>query len=238
MAKPSARREIAALSSEICGCRACPRLVEWREAIAVEKRAAFRDQEYWGKPAPGFGDVAARVLVVGLAPAAHGANRTGRVFTGDRSGDFLFASLHRCGFANQPECVSIHDGLALHDAYVVAAVRCAPPGNKPTPWERDTCQPFLVRELQLLRNVEVIVVLGSFAYEALWSALRAAGVDLPAKRAKFGHLVEQVAGKYTIVCSFHPSQQNTFTGKLTPSMLDATWARAGQLTSASTSAAP
>ena len=238
MAKPSAQHEIAALTQEICSCRACPRLVEWREAVAVQKRAAFRDQEYWAKPAPGFGDLDARVLVVGLAPAAHGANRTGRVFTGDRSGDFLFASLHRCGYANQAECVSIDDGLKLRDAYVAAAVRCAPPANKPTPLERDTCLPFLVRELALLRQVRVIVVLGSFAYDATWAMLRASGIALPSRRAKFAHLVEQPVGPYTIIGSFHPSQQNTFTGKLTASMLDAVWQRAGQLTSAITSAVP
>ena len=238
VAKPSAQHEIAVLTSEISACRACPRLVEWRESVAAEKRAAFRDQHYWGKPAPGFGDVAARVLIVGLAPAAHGANRTGRIFTGDRSGDFLFASLHRCGYASQAESLSIDDGLKLRDTYVVAAVRCAPPANKPTPLERDTCQPFLVRELALLRDVCVIVVLGSFAYDAMWATLRAAGLELPAKRAKFAHLMEQVVGPYTILASFHPSQQNTFTGKLTPSMLDAVWERAGQLTNAINSAVP
>lgn len=214
------------LRDEICECRACPRLVEWREQVAVEKRAAFRDEEYWGRPVPGFGDPQARVLVVGLAPAAHGGNRTGRVFTGDRSGDFLFASMYREGFANQPTCTHIGDGLALHDAYVLAAVRCAPPANKPTPVERDACRPFLVRELALLDRVRVIVVLGAFAYDACWAALRDAGVELPAHRAKFAHLVEQPAGPYTVLGSFHPSQQNTFTGRLTEPMLDAVWARA------------
>ena len=207
----------------------CPRLVEWREEVARTKRAAFRDDDYWGRPVPGLGDPRARVLVVGLAPAAHGGNRTGRVFTGDRSGDFLFASLHREGYANQPTCTHRGDGLALDDAYVLAAVRCAPPANKPTPVERDACRPFLVRELALLARVRVIVVLGAFAYDACWAALRDAGVELPARRARFAHLMEQHAGPYTVLGSFHPSQQNTFTGRLTEPMLDAVWARARQL---------
>ncbi len=209
--------------------------MHWRESVAIEKRAAFHDQTYWGRPVPGFGDPHAGVLIVGLAPAAHGANRTGRVFTGDRSGDFLFASLYRCGYANQPECVAIDDGLRLRNAYVSAAVRCAPPANKPTTEERDQCRPFLVRELALLKNVRVIVVLGAFAYDALWATLRDAGVELPARRAKFRHLMEQRAGQYTVIGSFHPSQQNTFTGRLTEPMLDAVW---NQVTKAMISAAP
>jgi uracil-DNA glycosylase len=226
-------RDLAALTAEIVACRACPRLVEWREAVAREKRAAFRDEEYWGRPVPGFGDPDAHLVVVGLAPAAHGGNRTGRVFTGDRSGDFLFASLHRIGFANQAESVRLDDGLQLLDAYVAAAVRCAPPANKPTPEERDTCMPYLVRELQLLTNMRVIVVLGAFGYEATWSTLRAAklpGVELPARRPRFTHGLEVECGAVTIVGAFHPSQQNTFTGKLTPDMLDAVFARARELT--------
>jgi uracil-DNA glycosylase family 4 len=225
-------RDLDALGAEISACRACPRLVEWREQVAREKRASFRDESYWARPVPGFGDPRARVLVVGLAPAAHGANRTGRVFTGDRSGDFLFASMFRCGFANQPTSVAIDDGLALHDAYVAAAVRCAPPANKPTPAERDECAPYLRRELELLREVRVIVALGAFGYEAVWSALRASadlGSELPARRPRFAHLVEVPCGKVTVLGAFHPSQQNTFTGKLTPAMLDAVWRRAAEL---------
>jgi uracil-DNA glycosylase family 4 len=226
------RDTLAQIDAEISACRACPRLVEWREKVAREKRAAFAHEEYWGRGVPGFGDPHARLLVVGLAPAAHGGNRTGRVFTGDRSGDFLFASMYRAGYANQARCVSIDDGLELHDAYIAAAVRCAPPANKPTPDERDTCRPYLIRELALLRDVRVIVVLGSFAYDALWATLRSmepVASEMPARRARFAHLMEQEAGPYTIVGSFHPSQQNTFTGRLTPDMLDAVWTRARQL---------
>jgi uracil-DNA glycosylase family 4 len=225
-------RDLLALTAEIVECRACPRLVAWREEVAREKRASYRDDEYWGRPVPGFGDPGARMLVVGLAPAAHGGNRTGRVFTGDRSGDFLFASMYRVGFANQPESVRIDDGLELLDAYVAAAVRCAPPANKPTPVERDTCMPYLVRELRLLKNVRVIVTLGAFGYEATWSTLKAAalpGVELPARRPRFTHGLEVECGKLTVVGAFHPSQQNTFTGKLTPEMLDAVFARARRL---------
>jgi uracil-DNA glycosylase family 4 len=217
------------LAAEISDCRACPRLVAWRELVAVEKRASFRDQTYWGRPVPGFGDPAARVLVLGLAPAAHGANRTGRVFTGDRSGDWLYASMFRTGFANQPTSTSIDDGLSLHDAWVSAAVRCAPPENKPTRVERDTCLPFFVRELALLDRVQVIVTLGAFAYEALWNVLRTDGVDLPRPRPKFTHGVEVPTERATIVGCFHPSQQNTFTGKLTEPMIDAVFTRAREL---------
>jgi uracil-DNA glycosylase len=225
-------RDLVALTNEIVECRACPRLVAWREEVAREKRAAYRDEEYWGRPVPGFGDPRARLLLVGLAPAAHGGNRTGRVFTGDRSGDFLFASLHRTGFANQAESVRADDGLQLIDAYVAAAVRCAPPANKPTPAERDTCMPFLVRELRLLTEVRVIVVLGAFGYEATWTTLRAAalpGVELPVRRPRFAHALEVPCGAVTVVGAFHPSQQNTFTGRLTPRMLDDVFARARQL---------
>jgi len=227
-----AAADLPALTAEIISCRACPRLVEWREDVAREKRASFRDEEYWGRPVPGFGDPSARLLLVGLAPAAHGGNRTGRVFTGDRSGDFLFASLHRTGFANQAASIRPGDGLELDDAYVAAAVRCAPPANKPTPVERDTCMPYLVRELQLLARLQVIVVLGAFGYEATWSTLRASGlvgVDLPAPRPKFAHGLEVECGRITVVGAFHPSQQNTFTGKLTPLMLDAVFERARRL---------
>jgi uracil-DNA glycosylase family 4 len=222
----------ARLEAEITTCFACPRLVAWREQVAREKRAAFRDETYWGRPVPGFGDPRARLLILGLAPAAHGGNRTGRVFTGDRSGDWLFGSLHRVGYASQPVSASRDDGLALRDAYVAAAVRCAPPANKPTPAERDACLPYLRRELALLTRLRVVVTLGSFAYEALWSTLRAGGVELPRPRPRFGHGAEVVAGKLTIVGCFHPSQQNTFTGKLTEPMLDAVFERARALTAA------
>jgi uracil-DNA glycosylase family 4 len=234
-------RGLDAVTSEIVSCRACPRLVEWREQVAREKRAAFRDEDYWGRPVPGFGDPNARLLLVGLAPAAHGGNRTGRVFTGDRSGDFLFASLHRTGFANRAESVRAGDGLELLDAYVAAAVRCAPPANKPTPEERDACLPYLVRELELLRSVRVVVALGAFGYEAAWTVLGRVAVDgisRPHRRPRFGHGVEVPCGGVTIIGAFHPSQQNTFTGKLTSDMLDAVFVHARHLISASTSPTP
>ena len=227
--------DLRALADEIVACRACPRLVAWRETVAHEKRAAYRDDTYWARPVPGFGDPRARVLLVGLAPAAHGGNRTGRVFTGDRSGDFLFSSLYRTGFANQPESVRADDGLRLRDAYVAAAVRCAPPANKPTPTERDECMPYLVRELELLERVRVIVALGAFGYEATWSACRAAAPPdatpgtTPTRRPRFAHGLEVPYGRVTIVCAFHPSQQNTFTRKLTAEMLDAVFSRARAL---------
>jgi len=214
------------LEREIVDCRACPRLVAWRELVAVEKRASFADDDYWGRPVPGFGDPAARLLIVGLAPAAHGANRTGRVFTGDRSGDWLYRALHRAGYANQPTSVWRDDGLALTDAWVAAAVRCAPPANKPTPEERDTCAPFFHREWALLSDVQVVVALGSFAYQAV------AALTGLRPRPRFGHGVEVALpdGK-TLVCSYHPSQQNTFTGVLTEPMFDAVFARARALSS-------
>jgi uracil-DNA glycosylase family 4 len=225
-----------ALALEISDCFACPRLVAWREQVARDKRAAFATEEYWGRPVPGFGDPRATMLVVGLAPAAHGGNRTGRVFTGDRSGDFLFASLHRTGWANQPASVSRDDGLRLSGAYVAAAVRCAPPANAPTPDERDTCLPYLRREVELLSEVRVVVVLGNFAYVAVWKVLRDAGWRMPARRPRFGHGVEAPVdgphGPVTVVGCFHPSQQNTFTGKLTPAMLDAVFIRARELAGA------
>jgi uracil-DNA glycosylase family 4 len=212
------------LEREIVDCRACPRLVAWRELVAVEKRASFAGDDYWGRPVPGFGDPAARLLIVGLAPAAHGANRTGRVFTGDRSGDWLYRALHRAGYANQPTSVWRDDGLALTDAWVAAAVRCAPPANKPSPTERDTCAPFFHREWALLGDVQVVVALGSFAYQAVatLTGLR--------PRPRFGHGVEVALpdGK-TLICSYHPSQQNTFTGVLTEPMFDAVFARARAL---------
>ena len=216
---------LAALEQRITGCRRCPRLVEWREQVARERRAAFADQEYWGRPAPGFGDPEASVYVLGLAPAAHGANRTGRVFTGDRSGDWLFASLHRTGYANQPHSVSADDGLRLTGMWIAAAVRCAPPANKPLPLERDNCLPYAAEELQLMPRVHVIVALGAFAWDA---ALRLHGGVRP--RPKFGHLAEaELPGGRVLLGCFHPSQQNTFTGKLTEPMLDAVFERANAL---------
>jgi uracil-DNA glycosylase family 4 len=212
--------DLDALADEVARCRACPRLVAWREEVAGAPRASFRGERYWARPVPGFGDPDARLLVLGLAPAAHGGNRTGRIFTGDRSGDFLFAALHRVGYANQPTSVSRDDGLELHDAFITAAVKCAPPGNKPTPAERDECRPYLVRELELLGRLKVVLVLGAFAYEGLWSILRRDGVALPRKRPPFSHGLEVPLARFTIVGSYHPSQQNTFTGKLTPAMLD------------------
>jgi len=219
------------VTAEIVECRACPRLVAWREEVAVEKRASFAAEEYWGRPVPGFGDPAATLLVVGLAPAAHGGNRTGRVFTGDRSGDWLYRALHRAGYANQPTSVALDDGLELSGAYVVAAVRCAPPANKPTPEERDTCLPYLEREWALLRDVRVVVVLGSFAYQVV------AGMVGLRPRPRFGHGVEvelppgqsgRLSGEHArlLLCSYHPSQQNTFTGTLTEPMFDAIFERA------------
>ncbi|MBI4933891.1 MAG: uracil-DNA glycosylase [Actinobacteria bacterium] len=212
------------LRKDVCECRACPRLVEWREQVAVEKRASYRDQTYWGRGVPGFGDGRARIMVLGLAPAAHGANRTGRVFTGDRSGDWLFRAMHRAGLANQPESVSVDDGLTLTDAWVAAAVKCAPPDNKPLPEERDNCRPFLQRELTLLKRLNTVVCLGAFAYDAACSEF---GVR---PRPRFGHGVETLAPNgLMLICSFHPSQQNTFTGRLTEPMLDAVFARAVEL---------
>jgi uracil-DNA glycosylase family 4 len=212
------------LERRIVGCRACPRLVEWRETVATTRRAAFRDEDYWGRPVPGFGDAAATIAIVGLAPAAHGANRTGRMFTGDRSGDWLFGSLYRNGLASQPTSVRRGDGLRLDGVWVTAAVRCAPPANRPTPEERDRCFPYLLQELALLTSVTVVVALGQFGYDVAARAL-----DLR-RRPRFGHAVEAAApdGR-TVVCSYHPSQQNTFTGKLTEPMLDAVFARACQL---------
>jgi uracil-DNA glycosylase family 4 len=219
------------LEREIVDCRRCPRLVAWREQVAREKRAAFAAETYWGRPIPGFGDPAARVVVLGLAPAAHGANRTGRVFTGDRSGDFLFAALHRTGFANQPTSVHSGDGLALRDAWITAAVRCAPPANKPTPVERDTCLPYAARELALLSDVRVIVCLGAFAWDAALRLLALRGAAVPKPRPRFGHGAEHrpEPPQPLLLGCFHPSQQNTFTGKLTPEMVDAVLLRAGEL---------
>ncbi|MGI9598404.1 MAG: uracil-DNA glycosylase [Acidimicrobiales bacterium] len=216
------------LAIEVADCRACPRLVEWRERVSVEKRASFSDWDYWGRGVPAFGDPDASLAVIGLAPAAHGANRTGRMFTGDRSGDWLYRALYRAGFANQPESVSVDDGLELTGAIVTSPVKCAPPANKPTTTERDNCRPFFVRELALVRP-KVFVVLGGFAYQALCSHFEIR------PRPKFGHGVEVSTASAddpdgpTILCSYHVSQQNTFTGRLTEEMLDSVFARARQL---------
>ncbi|MDX6650755.1 MAG: uracil-DNA glycosylase [Solirubrobacteraceae bacterium] len=226
---PGGPAALAALEEQVTHCRRCPRLVAWRELVAREKRASFADQEYWGRPVPGFGDPQARVFVFGLAPAAHGGNRTGRVFTGDRSGDWLFASLHRTGFANQPTSVSRDDGLRLRDCWITAAVRCAPPANKPTPQERDNCLPWSEAELDLLPRVRVIVCLGSFAWDAALRLLAARGAQIPRPRPKFGHAAETEVGGHVLLGSFHPSQQNTFTGKLTEPMMDAVFLRAREL---------
>jgi uracil-DNA glycosylase len=217
---------LAEVEHEVVECRRCPRLVAWREEVAQTKRAAFAGEEYWGRPLPGFGDPRAAVVVLGLAPAAHGGNRTGRIFTGDRSGDWLFAALHRAGFANQPESRARDDGLKLTGCWVSAAVRCAPPANKPTPDERDNCLPYLARELDLLTEARVVVCLGLFAWNAL---LRLLGSDVPRPRPKFGHGAEVQVGRLTILGCYHPSQQNTFTGKLTEAMMDAVFGRAREL---------
>jgi uracil-DNA glycosylase family 4 len=220
--------ELGSVADEVVRCRACPRLVEWRERVAREKVARFADQEYWGRPVPGFGDPAARILILGLAPAAHGANRTGRIFTGDRSGDFLFGSLHRCGLADQPTSLSRDDGLKLRGVYVTAVNRCAPPGNRPTPQERDRCLPFLEREIAALEALRAIVALGAFAWDGALRALAALG-HVARPKPRFGHGSEATVGPYAMLGAFHPSQQNTFTGKLIPPMLDDVLARATAL---------
>lgn len=218
---------LQALAAEIVECRRCPRLVSWREEVARVKRAAFRDQEYWGRPVPGFGDPAARVLIVGLAPAAHGANRTGRMFTGDRSGDFLYASLYRTGFANQPTSVSADDGLHLDGVFITAPVKCAPPANKPTTAERDNCRPWLDAEVALLSGVRVVVALGGFGFG---EALRIFGGAELRPRPKFAHGVEvQLPDGRVLLGCYHVSQQNTFTGRLTEDMLDAVFERTREL---------
>jgi uracil-DNA glycosylase family 4 len=215
-------------NARIIACRKCPRLVRWREKVAREKRASFRDEEYWGRPVPGFGDSQARLLVCGLAPAAHGGNRTGRVFTGDRSGDWLYAALYRAGFANQPTSKHRDDGLDLRDCYISACVRCAPPANKPTPRERDNCLGYLVEDLRLLKRVQVIVCLGAFAWDGALRALKR--LEYGAKRRPvFGHRAQAVVGPYTLLGCYHPSQRNTFTGLLTEKMLDGLFRRAGEL---------
>lgn len=217
------------LQAEIIQCRACPRLVAWREEVARVKRRAYRDWTYWGRPVAGFGDPKARLVIIGLAPAAHGANRTGRVFTGDRSGDFLYAGLHRAGFANQPTSEHRDDGLTLHGAYVTASARCAPPENKPLPEELARCAPFLDRELALL-PARVFLALGAIGWNATLLALSRAGLSLPPPRPAFGHGAEvPLPGGRTLVGCYHVSQQNTQTGRLTPAMFDAVMARVRQL---------
>ena len=216
--------DLGRLQQRVVDCRRCPRLVEWRERVAREKRPAFADETYWGRPIPGFGDPEARVYVLGLAPAAHGGNRTGRIFTGDRSGDWLFASMHRTGFANQPQSFHVLDGLRLDGAWVGAAVRCAPPANRPLPAERDNCLPYAAEELELLPHLRVVVCLGQFAWDA---AARLHGVR---PKPRFAHLAEHpTESGRTLLASFHPSQQNTFTGKLTEPMMDAVFERAREL---------
>jgi len=221
--------ELSSLAEEVVACRRCPRLVAWREEVARVKRAAFASEEYWGRPLPGFGDPAASVIVLGLAPAAHGGNRTGRIFTGDRSGDWLFAALWRAGFANQPTSVAVGDGLQLIGCYVTAGVRCAPPANRPLPAERENCQPFLVRELRLLSEGRVVVCLGGFAWYVALRALSALEVEVPRPRPRFSHGASVSLGRWALLGCYHPSQQNTFTGRLTEAMMDDVLARAREL---------
>lgn len=219
-----ATRTLAALDRAVTQCRACPRLVAWREEVARTKRASFLDWDYWGRPVPGFGPADAALAIVGLAPAAHGANRTGRMFTGDRSGDVLFAALHAVGLASQPTSTARDDGLSLSGVRITAPVHCAPPDNKPTPTERDTCRPWLAEELRLLPNVRSVLVLGGFGWQALLPVLAAAGWQIPKPRPVFGHGVRvdlQGRSELTLIGSYHVSQQNTFTGRLTPAMLRA-----------------
>jgi len=223
---------LASLAAEIEACRACPRLVAWRETAAADPPARFRGEAYWARPVPGFGDPAAGILLLGLAPAKDGGNRTGRVFTGDRSGDFLFAALHRVGLATQATSTGRDDGLQLRGAYVAAAVRCAPPANRPLPAERDRCAPFLHRELTLLAELRVIVALGAFAWDAALRAVEVRAGGLPRPLPRFGHGTEAPAGPWVLLGSYHPSQQNTFTGRLTPAMLDAVLTRAALLAGA------
>jgi uracil-DNA glycosylase len=220
---------LARLAAEVHGCRRCPRLVEWRQASAADPPRRFRGEEYWARPVEGFGDPAARLAIVGLAPAAHGANRTGRMFTGDRSGDWLYAALYRAGYANQAASERRDDGLRLRDAYVTAVVRCAPPANKPQPEERDNCLPYLERELALLERCEVVVALGAFAWDGVLRAARSLGVETPRPKPRFGHAAEAEIGRWRLLGSYHPSQQNTFTGKLTVPMIDAVFGRAREL---------
>jgi uracil-DNA glycosylase family 4 len=238
---------LASLAGEVVGCRRCPRLVEWRERVAAERRAAFEDQRYWGRPVPGFGDPRAWLLVVGLAPAAHGANRTGRMFTGDRSGDWLYRALHRAGLATRAEAETRGDGLGLRGAWITAPVRCAPPGNRPRPDERERCRPFLEREIDMLPELRVVAALGGYGYRHVMRVFRDRGWDVPSPMPDFGHGLElemtapagegasgapgdaRDLGRLVLLCSYHPSQQNTFTGTLTEEMFDRVWDRAVEL---------
>jgi uracil-DNA glycosylase family 4 len=222
-------KSLEELAGQVHGCRLCPRLVEWRETCAAEPPKRYRGETYWARPLDGFGDPRARLAIVGLAPAAHGANRTGRMFTGDRSGEWLYAALHRAGYANRAESERRDDGLRLSGAYVTAVVRCAPPANKPTTEERDRCLPYLERELELLGECRAIVALGAFAWDGVLRAARALGVELPRPRPRFGHGAEADLGRWQLLGCYHPSQQNTFTGKLTVPMIDAAFARAREL---------
>jgi uracil-DNA glycosylase family 4 len=224
-----AAETLEALQEQVTECRRCPRLVEWREEVAADPPKRHRGEHYWGRPVPAFGDARARIVIVGLAPAANGANRTGRMFTGDRSGDWLFAALHRAGLASQPTATHRDDGLRLIDTWLTAVNRCAPPANKPTPGERDNCLPYLAEELRELRTARVLVTLGSFAWDGALRALRANGVETPRPKPRFGHGAEAEVGELTLLGCFHPSQQNTFTGTLTAPMMDAVFARAREL---------
>lgn len=229
LASLSQAASLAEVNQVLIDCRRCPRLTAWREEVARTKRRAFRDWTYWGRPVPGFGDPRARLLVVGLAPAAHGGNRTGRVFTGDSSGDFLFSALYRSGFANQPRSLSRDDGLTLSDVYIAAACRCAPPDNKPTREEMENCRPYLLAELRLLKNLQGVVALGKIGFDTVLTAFRA--LEHPIHRAEFGHgaLVSLGDGLPWLLASYHPSQQNTQTGRLTPEMFDSVWQTARRL---------
>ena len=220
---------LQAVAADVVACRRCPRLVAWRESVAADPPRRHRGERYWARPLPGFGDPGARLVVIGLAPAAHGGNRTGRVFTGDRSGDWLFAALHRAGYASQPQSVHREDGLRLTDSYIAAIVRCAPPANRPTPSERDNCLPYLVRELRLLERAQVLLALGSFAWDGALRALDTLDVPVPRPRPRFGHGAEQRLGPFVLLGCFHPSQQNTFTGRLTEQMMDEVLERARSL---------
>jgi uracil-DNA glycosylase family 4 len=229
-AATSDRSALAALTAELVECRRCPRLVAWRELVAREKVARFRDETYWARPVPGFGDPDARILLLGLAPAAHGGNRTGRVFTGDASGDFLWAAMHAVGLADRPASRRTGDGLTLFDTYIAAAVRCAPPANKPTIEERDTCAPWLAAELGLLARIRVIVALGAFGWDAGLRVLAGMGHGANVRpKPRFGHGAEAQVGPYRLIGTYHPSQQNTFTGVLTPAMLETVLVRAKEL---------
>jgi uracil-DNA glycosylase len=229
MTSPRQTNDLEALAARIHRCTRCPRLVDWRRAAAADPPRRYRGERYWAKPLEGFGDPKADVVIVGLAPAAHGGNRTGRIFTGDRSGDWLFGSLHRTGFANQPTSERRGDGLKLRGAYVTAVNRCPPPANRPLPAERDNCLPYLERELELLESSRVLVALGSFAWDGALRAIRELGEPVPTPKPHFSHGAEAWAGRWTLLGCYHPSQQNTFTGKLTEPMLDSVFGRAREL---------